>query len=102
MDIAIAVEENLSPCRDLFPILNLSPSRSILRQTRSQSARAIPDVIGITADATAWNREAASTTAIMEEMKEIWQLPPELAYNFFCDLLRGRNWTVLRHWQNAD
>ena len=72
-DIAIAEGKTLSPCRDRFPIpiLNLSPSRSILRQTRSQSARAIPDVIGITADATAWNREATSITAIMEEMKEI-------------------------------
>jgi hypothetical protein len=71
MDIAIAVEENLSPCRDRFPIPIQSPSLSIRHQTRSQSARAILDVSGITADATAMTWEAASITAIMEEMKEI-------------------------------
>ena len=70
MEIAIAVEESLSLCRDRFPIPIQSLSLSIRRQTRSQSARAT-DVNGLTASATAWDLVAASTTAIMEEMKEI-------------------------------
>jgi hypothetical protein len=39
-----------------------------------QSARAIPVVNGITADATAMTWEAASIAAIMEEMKEIKEI----------------------------
>jgi len=74
MEIAIAGEENLNLCLDRFPIPIQNLSLSIPHQTRLQSARAIPDANGITADATAMTWEAASITAIMEEMKEMKEI----------------------------